>query len=186
MFNNGSFSNSIIFSPRIPADPVSISIAMRNSQRIHVPEGQLEYGFKKKPIDGIRRKVFRNIPEERLHSLNKKVLELQQSDESEEDEFKIDDSDEEDDSPRARPNCERSPDGVFAYSDIGYKTTESRDRRFKSVPCSTTPNPCPPPMIDPECEGRIITLPEKSVDEEYAEYLAEYVAKHAPRELMTR
>lgn len=159
---------------------------MRASQRVHVPEGQMDYGFKKKPIDAVRRKVFRNIPEERLYSVNNKVIELKKPDDSEEDEFSIDDS-EEDDTPCVRPNSEISRDkSCFSYCDIGYKATESCNRRFKTVPCSTTPNPCPPPLVDPECMGRIITIPEKSEDEQCAEYIAEYVSKHSPRELMTR
>lgn len=174
------------FRPRIPADPVSIAIAVRASQRTYVPEGQLEYGFKKRPIDAVRRKVFRNIPEEKLHSLHNKVIEFKKPNDSEEDEFRIDDSDE-DDSPCARPNSEYQSDtSCLAYSDIGYCPTKTCDRKFKNVPCST-PNPCRlPPLVESECTGRIIDIPEKTEDERCEEYLHEYISNHAPRELMSR
>lgn len=168
---------------------MSIAIAVRASQRTHVPEGHLDYGFKKKPLDGVRRKIFPNIPEEKLHSLNSKVIEFNPcADDSDEDEFRIDDSNEEDDSPCKEKKGElKSNSPCLAYSDIGYSAKQSCNRRFKNVPCSTTPHPCPPPPLEEsECTGRIVSLPEKTEDERLAEYLCEYVAHQTPRELMTR
>lgn len=176
----------IEFSPRIPADPVSISIAQRAAQRSYVPEGQLEYGFKKQPIDLVRKKVWRNIPEEKMYAINSKVIEFKKPNDSEEDEFKIDDSDE-DDSPTVRKNSEIPSDmPCFAYSDIGYSPMDSYDRKFKNIPISTTPNPRDIPLVESECTGRIIDLPEKTEQEYLREYLADYISRHCPREILTR
>lgn len=175
-----------MFSPRIPADPVSISIAVRAAQRTYVPEGQLEYGFKKRPIDLVRTKVWRNIPEEKLYSMNSKVIEFKKPNGCEEDEFKVDESGEEDDSTFAQHDDSKIPSDspCFAYSDIGYSPMESCDQKFRNIPISTTPNPCDVPLCESELTGRIIQIPEPTEEEHLAEYLTEHIRKYcAPCEL---
>lgn len=180
------FALNITFSPRIAADPVSIAIAVRAAQRTYVPEGQLEYGFKKKPIDSVRGKVWRNIPEEKLYSINSRVIEFKTPNNSEEDEFKIDESEEDETIVRHHSKIP-SDTPCFAYSDIGYSEADSCNRRFKNIPISTTQNPCDIPLTESECTGRIVKISEKTEDEHLQEYLAEYISQcYAPRDLLTR
>lgn len=164
---------------------MSIAIALRAAQRTYVPEGQLEYGFKKNPIDLVRKKVWRNIPEEKLYSINSKVIEFKKPHDSEDDEFKLEQSDE-DDSAFVQQNSKIPSDTpCFGYSDIGYSAMESCDQKFRNVPISTTPNPCNIPLVESELTGRIIDIPEKTEEDHLREYFAEYMRQHCPCE-MTR
>lgn len=170
--------------PQIQADPISIAIALRAAQRSTIQEGQLTYGFQKKPIDQLPRpKIRPNIPEEKLFAINSKVIEFQQPNESVEDEFKIDDSDE---VYTIGTKTEYQPQhfdkSCLSYSDIGFSESMSQYPKFKNVPISTTPNPYIAPTIDPIYNGRIITLPEeKRCANELDQFLTEYLAKHYER-----
>lgn len=165
---------------------MSIAIAVRATHRTYVPEGRLEYGFKKSPIDLVRKKVWRDIPEEKLYSINSKVIEFKKPKDSEEDEFKVDDSDE-DDSTFPRQNWKTPSDTpCFAYSDIGYSAMDSCDRKFKNIPISTTPNPCNIPLTESELTGRIINIPEKTEAEHLRDYLTDYVTKYCSQCELTR
>lgn len=164
---------------------MSIAIAARAAQRTYVPEGQLEYGFKTTPIDLVRRKVWRNIPEEKLYSIDSKVIELKTPNDSEDDEFKIEENDE--DESIVRHHTKVPSDIHFAYSDIGYSETKSYDRKFKNIPISTTQNPCDIPLGESELTGRIISIPDKTENEYIQEYLTEYISQCcSPRELLSR
>lgn len=164
---------------------MSIAIAVRAAQRTYVPEGQLEYGFKKNPIDLVRGKVWRHIPEEKLYSIDSKVFEFKKPNDSEEDEFKLEESDEdENDSSFVRQNSKIQSDApCFAYSDIGYSAMDSCDQKFKNIPISTTPNPCDIPLTESELTGRIINIPDKTEEEHLREYLTEYLTQYCPRDL---
>lgn len=149
---------------------MSIAIALRAAQRSTIKEGQLEFGFKQKPIDlPRRRKISPNIPEEMLFDINGKVIEFKKPNFSGETEFDLDDSDEElsinaRQKPAVNPQC-------FYYSDIGYAESTSVDRKFKNVPISTEPSPTEAP-INPDCLGKIIDI---STGNSYSEdLLAEY------------
>lgn len=147
-----------------------------------MPEGQLEYGFRKKPIDLVRRKVWRNIPEEKLYSINSKVIEFKKPSNCDEDEFKLEEeSDEEDDAAFAPRDDKPAADApCFAYSDIGYSAMESCDHKFRNIPISTTPNPCDTPLRESELTGRIISIPEKTEEEQIRDYIAEHVRQCCP------
>lgn len=59
------------------ADPVSIGIAYRTASRIPVGEDGISYGFKKAPIDQPRVKVVKDIPEEKLWTVDhRSIIEL--------------------------------------------------------------------------------------------------------------
>lgn len=164
-----------IYSPKIPADPVSIAIAVRAAQRTYVPEGQLEYGFKKKPIDSVRAKVWRNIPEEKLYSINSKVIEFKKPHDTDgNDEFKLEDSEEDDSAIVQRDDKIPSDTPCFAYSDIGYSAMESCDQKFRNIPISTTPNPCEP-LCESELTGRIINIPGKPEEERIGDIIMEHM-----------
>lgn len=61
------------------ADPVSISLAYRSASRIQVDEDKISYGFKKVPVDQPRRKIVKNIPEEKLWAIDRSVIELKKA-----------------------------------------------------------------------------------------------------------
>lgn len=148
----------MIFRPRIQADPISLAIAMRASQRSTVPEGQLAYGFKTKPVDQPRVTVFRNIPEEKLYDINSKVIEFKKPNYSAESEFDIDESDEDFGLVNKRIENKQFDTHCLSYSDIGYSDAIANDRKFVNVPISTTPDPN---YVDPnesECTGRVIRI----------------------------
>lgn len=164
-----------VFRPRIQADPVSLAIAWRAAQRSNIQEDQLNYGFKKRPIDQLpRARTYPNIPEEKLFDLNSRVIEFKPPTYPEEDEFRIDESDEEMGSYTQRKTNDQDKEcSGFAYSDIGYSELSGKDPRFINVPLSTTPNPCAP-ITDNEYTGRIITLPDERnnyMEQLIAEYL---------------
>lgn len=179
------------FRQRIPADPVSIAIALRAAQKSTINEDQLVYGFKKQPINQLpRAKIYPNIPEERLFQLNSKVIEFQLPNDSEEDEFKIDDGDEEFtvDTKKTQSQSHDFEKTCLSYSDIGYAETNGKYPKFEDIPISTTPNPYIAPTINPNCNGRIIDLPkEKYYDNDFDQFLAEYLEQHCePKEAFSR
>lgn len=163
-------SNSMNFRPSIPADPISIAIAMRAAQRSNVPEGILDYGFKQRPINEPARKIISpNIDEEKLFNMNAKVIEFKKPKYSEEDE--LDESDEEFGSYRVNKKVSPNP-RCFYYSDIGYSESMAKDRKFMNVPISTTPSPASA-TINPEYMGKIIDI--QNDENSYVEQMmAEY------------
>lgn len=64
--------------PAVPADPVSLILAYELAQKAAaaVPEEKLQFGFRKKPEDGMFKKVLKNIPEERLFGVEREIVEL--------------------------------------------------------------------------------------------------------------
>lgn len=138
----------LISRPKIPADPISILIAMKAQQTLK--EGQMDYGFKKKPIELPRVKIVApNVAEEKLYDLNGKVIEFKRpSFHSEESEYDDDDVDQlcgsdEDESHERRK--ETHPQRYY-YSDLGYRELSENDNKFVNIPISTTPGP---PIIPP-------------------------------------
>lgn len=178
------------FRPRILADPVSIAIALQAAQRSTIQEGQLTYGFKKRPIDQLpRRKVYPNVPEEKMFDLKSRVIEYKKPTDSEEDEFKIDESDEEYsyNTPSKSKSENLEKDCLYTYSDIGYSESTDKGAKFVNVPLSTTPGPYIEPITESDCDGRIINLPEEGSQSCLDQLLAEYVARECgPKETLTR
>lgn len=164
--------------PKIPADPISISIAMRAAQRSTVDEGIMDYGFNqkfKRPIDQPTRKLISPIiDEEKLFNMNAKVIEFKRPKYSEEDEFA--DSDEEFGSPRKSKKVVSNP-SYFYYSDIGYSDVQNNNQKFVNVPISTTPSP-ESVTFGPEYMGRIIDVPED--ENSYREQIMAEYARQCP------
>ncbi|KAJ6634871.1 hypothetical protein Bhyg_13452 [Pseudolycoriella hygida] len=81
-FETNVFSSNLIkkedYSSAIPVDPVSMSLAYKSAQQasIQVPEEKLAFGFKKLPANAENVKHVPNIPEERLTTFNRKVVDL--------------------------------------------------------------------------------------------------------------
>ncbi|XP_012215838.2 uncharacterized protein [Linepithema humile] len=71
--------------PRLPADPVSLSLAYKNlfprtvlyNKRSFVPEDKLAFGHRTVPIESAPSKRVPDVPEEKLQILDKPVVELQ-------------------------------------------------------------------------------------------------------------
>ncbi len=81
-----------------------------------VPEEKLAYGFKKSPIYAQKGKSIPNIPEEKLYSFDKQVIEYKdvpcRQHHSEEEE-----SEEEEELVESKPSCEL---GHLNYNQMGY------------------------------------------------------------------
>lgn len=146
-----------------PADPVSIDIAYRAALRSTVPEGSLAYGFKERPINLPKIKIVSNVPEEKLFSVNPRVIEFKKP--KFYDEGEIDDDDEFDDDNNDSCECvnrrkfdKTCPMG-YTYGEIGYKHAKGKDPKFIDVPISTTPRPnCH--QMDPNSFGAVVPLDE--------------------------
>ncbi|EZA47588.1 hypothetical protein X777_15655 [Ooceraea biroi] len=70
--------------PRLPADPVSLTLAYKNlfpqtvmyNRRTFVPEDKLAFGHRTVPIESLPSKKIVDVPEEKLQILDKPVVEL--------------------------------------------------------------------------------------------------------------
>lgn len=100
------------------ADPVSISLAYRSANRAQVDEDEISYGFKKIPVDQPRRKIVKNIPEEKLWAIDRSVIELKKPNIKSMD-TDAEDYDEDDD---ARTRSRLNP----GYADLGYAPVVKR------------------------------------------------------------
>ncbi|XP_012158371.1 uncharacterized protein LOC101453991 isoform X2 [Ceratitis capitata] len=58
----------------VPADPISISLALQATKAITVPEAKLAFGFNQQPKDSMKKITFSNVPEENLFKLKKDVI----------------------------------------------------------------------------------------------------------------
>lgn len=148
--------------------------------RSNVPEGQLSYGFKKRPIDQPTIKIIPNIPEEKLYDVRSKVIEFKKPKCSEESEFENSDEDEEEEPcNRKRYNLKRVHG--FSYSDLGYHESNAQDVQFVDVPISTTARPEVP--RDESHYGAVVDVVEDAgcLPPEYCSYT--HCAQH---ELLTR
>ncbi|XP_030382263.1 uncharacterized protein LOC115629828 [Scaptodrosophila lebanonensis] len=111
-----------------PADPISVSLAVQAGKAINVPEAKLAYGFAQKPIDGLQKVFFSNVPEENLFKLKSDVITLkkrtykkqEEEEEYEEEEEEAADEDEE-------------PTSQLTYKQLGYITEQYKNPKFKKV-----------------------------------------------------
>jgi len=70
--------------PRLPADPVSVTLAYKNlfprtmyyNRRAFVPEDKLAFGHRTVPTESTPNKKVPDVPEEKLQNLDKPVVEL--------------------------------------------------------------------------------------------------------------
>lgn len=142
---------------------------MRSSIRSRIPEGQLNYGFKKRPLDQPTIKIQPNIPEEKLFNVNAKVIEFKKpkcddfesdSEDADADAESDDDDEEDEDKYRIRWDTKKKSLHSYSYSDLGYRESKSRNVKFVNVPISTTPAPAV--YRDPSHYGSIINIDQPS------------------------
>lgn len=64
--------------PAFPVDAVSIDLVnrMQQSAAMKIPEEKLQYGFWKLPKDIPSYKILHNIPEEKLYTVDRQIVEL--------------------------------------------------------------------------------------------------------------
>lgn len=95
-----------------------------------VPEEKLAYGFKKVPANAENVKSVPNIPEERLYTFDKRVVELKdipcRKHKKEEEEIEEEEEEEE----NAKPSCGL---GYLNYNQMGYYPQKHVDTHFKTV-----------------------------------------------------
>ncbi|XP_016922998.2 uncharacterized protein Cp7Fa [Drosophila suzukii] len=116
------------------ADPISVGLAAQAGKAINVPEAKLAYGFAQKPIDGEKKVVFSNVPEENLFKLKSEVITLKKrtyvaKQEEEEEEY-------------AEEEQEQSADDDEApqltYKQLGYITEQYKNPKFRKISSSSS------------------------------------------------
>ncbi|EDW75089.2 uncharacterized protein Dwil_GK19988 [Drosophila willistoni] len=116
------------------ADPISVGLAVQAGKAINVPEAKLAYGFAQKPVDGIQKVYFSNVPEENLFKLKSDVITLKKrtySKQTDEEEYEAEQEEEEttsDDDDEAAPQ--------LTYKQLGYITEQYKDPKFKKIKSS--------------------------------------------------
>lgn len=123
----------------MPADPISVSLAIQAGKAIEVPEAKLAYGFMQKPIDGLPKVYMSSVNEENLYALNSDVITLKKKTQGSnakpaEDEYPDADdeeanandggADDDDDQPR------------LTYKQLGYVAEEYKNPTFQEVSSS--------------------------------------------------
>ncbi|XP_043063388.1 uncharacterized protein LOC122319751 [Drosophila ficusphila] len=108
------------------ADPISVSLAAQAGKAISVPEAKLAYGFAQKPIDGEKKVVFSNVPEENLFKLKSEVITLKKrtyaaKEEEEEDYVEEEQAADEEEAPQ------------LTYKQLGYITEQFKNPKFKKI-----------------------------------------------------
>lgn len=111
----------------VPADPISISLALQANKAIAVPEAKLAYGFVKKPIDSMKKITFSNVPEENLFKLKNDVIKFKKAKltpatPSEEEEFEQEELVETADTPVK-----------LTYQQLGYVPEYFKNPKFREI-----------------------------------------------------
>ncbi|XP_044251407.1 uncharacterized protein Cp7Fa [Drosophila takahashii] len=115
------------------ADPISVSLAAQAGKAINVPEAKLAYGFAQKPVDGEKKVVFSNVPEENLFKLKSEVITLKKRNyvtkqqEEEEEEYAEEEQE-------ASSDDEEAPQ--LTYKQLGYITEQYKNPKFKKITSS--------------------------------------------------
>ncbi|XP_048506763.1 uncharacterized protein LOC125499987 [Athalia rosae] len=133
--------------PTAPADPVSLSLAYglaRQAARI-VPESRLAFGQKSLPIDGRIRQTKTDIPEERLLTVDRPIVELKQTfvQPSSNDYAEIIAEQEALEQKRMEleaKNSHTQSSSLISFSDIGYAPVSPSAQNFVSKIVSSHPD----------------------------------------------
>lgn len=136
-----------------------------------MPEDQLAYGFKKKPLDQQTIKNYPDIPEEKLYNVNPQIIEFKKpsfnSEEEEEDE-------DDEEGFENKKQCTKTFGST--YTDLGYREVIPMDRKYYNVPISTTP--MPRVYLPYECSGRVVEVSSESENDYRPAELAEKCPIH--------
>ncbi|XP_044316930.1 uncharacterized protein LOC123037961 isoform X2 [Drosophila rhopaloa] len=117
------------------ADPISVSLAAQAGKAINVPEAKLAYGFAQKPVDGEKKVVFSNVPEENLFKLKSEVITLKKRNfvakQEEEEEYAEEEQEQEQSS-----DDEEAPQ--LTYKQLGYITEQYKNPKFRRISSSSS------------------------------------------------
>ncbi|KAM7348228.1 chorion protein a at 7F [Cochliomyia hominivorax] len=130
-----NYINSLPKDDSLPADPISVSLAIQAGKAIEVPEAKLAYGFVQKPIDGLPRIFISNIQEEKLYALKNEVITLKKPYAAKAPPPEDDYPEPEDEEPA--PEEEEAP--VLTYKQLGYVPEQFKNPQFKAVPSAYAP-----------------------------------------------
>ncbi|EDW27497.1 GL20313 [Drosophila persimilis] len=113
------------------ADPISVSLAAQAGKAINVPEAKLAFGFAQKPVDGVQKVQFSNVPEENLFKLKSEVITLKKPNyvakqEEEEEYIEEEEQQQSDDEPAPQ----------LTYKQLGYITEQFKNPKFKKISSS--------------------------------------------------
>lgn len=124
----------------LPADPISVSLAIQAGKAIEVPEAKLAYGFVQKPIDGLPKIFISNVKEENLYALKNDVITLKKpmapKPPPEEDYPEPEDEE---------PAPEADDPPALTYKQLGYVAEQFKNPKFKQVRPSYSYTPAEPP-----------------------------------------
>ncbi|XP_037727043.1 uncharacterized protein LOC119558007 [Drosophila subpulchrella] len=117
------------------ADPISVGLAAQAGKAINVPEAKLAYGFAQKPIDGEKKVVFSNVPEENLFKLKSDVITLKKrtyvAKQEEEEEYAEEEREQE-----QSADDEEAPQ--LTYKQLGYITEQYKNPKFRRISSSSS------------------------------------------------
>ncbi|XP_034659153.1 uncharacterized protein LOC117895553 [Drosophila subobscura] len=114
------------------ADPISVSLAAQAGKAINVPEAKLAFGFAQKPVDGVQKVHFSNVPEENLFKLKSEVITLKKPNyvaKQEEEEEYIEEEEQ-------QQSSDDDPTPQLTYKQLGYITEQYKNPKFKKISSS--------------------------------------------------
>ncbi|EDW51324.1 uncharacterized protein LOC6619815 [Drosophila sechellia] len=112
------------------ADPISVSLAAQAGKAINVPEAKLAYGFAQKPVDGEKKVVFSNVPEENLFKLKSDVITLKKRTYANKQEDEEEYAEEEQEQEQSSDD-EEAPQ--LTYKQLGYITEQYKNPKFRKI-----------------------------------------------------
>ncbi|XP_039497199.1 uncharacterized protein LOC120455264 [Drosophila santomea] len=116
------------------ADPISVSLAAQAGKAINVPEAKLAYGFAQKPVDGEKKVVFSNVPEENLFQLKSDVITLKKRTYAAKQEDEEEYAEEELEQEQSADDEEEAPQ--LTYKQLGYITEQYKNPKFRKISSS--------------------------------------------------
>ncbi|XP_055842622.1 uncharacterized protein LOC129909573 [Episyrphus balteatus] len=125
--------------PGVPADPLSISMALTARKSFAVPEAKLSYGPVAAPLNymNVRRIYMSNIPEEKLFGLNGQIIEVKKKFPAPTKAELLAEAIEEAEEEAAAAVAAPAP--YLSYSDIGYGPALIKKPLFMRLSAQATP-----------------------------------------------
>lgn len=123
----------------LPADPISVSLAIQAGKAIEVPEAKLAYGYVQKPIDGLPKVYMSSVNEENLYALNSEVITLKKkvstpNAKPADDEYPDPDDEEANANDGGADDDDEQP--RLTYKQLGYVAEEYKNPTFQEVESS--------------------------------------------------
>lgn len=116
----------------LPADPISVSLAIQAGKAIAVPEAKLAYGFVQNPIDGLPKVYISSVKEENLYALKNDVIVLKKATPHPKPKKPEEDYPDIDDEENAESDCDEVQPRL-TYKQLGYVAEQYKDPPFAKV-----------------------------------------------------